>query len=465
MKKIVCTAAALGLLAGLATTASAVEFKISGSYTAEGIYMDKGAGHEVLTSADKAGVAADFNNDFFGGDPVVTTAMIPTYVGGVDLWSDDATSDAWYQHTFIVKPTMKVNDKVSMAAEIRFMDNNVWGSQDDTHADKGIGGSGEIYVRALHMDYDSPIGKVRIGRIATGGYGLDFADNDTRGDRIMWWPNFLAKPWSTLFYIQKNTEHDRYDGSSSSDSDHYEARLNFKNDSLDAGIRYGFTNNNSYTNPDWADNGGTADNHDNELQSVSIFGIYKMDNLFAKGELTHNFGDKTASVEYDNWGGMVQVGGKFGPATPSLMYFYASGDNDLTGDDKAFGSTGTEFTPLYILTGRNTGMLNPDQNALAHILMKQTGVHALVAAVDYAVSDRLTLHGAIGWAKADDEFPTQDDEYGWEYNIGAAYKLLDNLTYEARAGYLDTGDYFKFGDADINTENVFVLSHSLTMTF
>jgi hypothetical protein len=349
---------------------------------------------------------------------------------------------------------MKVNDKVSMAAEIRFMDNNVWGSQDDTHADKGIGGDGEMYIRALHMDYDSAIGKFRIGRIATGGYGLDFADNDTRGNRIMWWPNFLAKPWSTLFYIQKSVEGDRYDLSSSSDTDHYEARLNYKDDSLDGGIRYGYTNAN-------------ASNHDNELQSVSIFGTYKMDNLFAKGELTRNFGDKTASVEYDSWGGMVQVGGKFGPATPSLMYFYASGDTDGIGDDEAFGSTGTEFTPLYILTGRNTGLLNPDQanGGGAHAAMAAAGVHGVVLAVDYAASDRLTLRGALGWAKADDEMSGWDDEYGWEANVGVAYKLLDNLTYEARAGYLDTGDYFKFGEVNLNTENVYILTHSLTMTF
>jgi hypothetical protein len=434
MKKIVSTAAALGLLAGLATTASAVEFKISGSYTAEGIYLDKGNGD------------------------------------GVELNDDNATSDAWYQHTFIIKPTMKVNDKISMGSEIRLADNNVWGNQDDTISAKGLNGLSEIYVRSLYMDYDSAIGKFRVGRVPTGPYGLEFADNDTRANRIMWWPNFLAKPWSTLFYIQKTTENDRYDAlgdnESSSDNDHFEARLNYKDANLDGGIRYGYTNANAKLNQTTF---ALTDTHDDEMQSVSIFGTYKMDNLFVRGELTHNFGNKTASVDYDSWGGMIQAGGKFAALSPSLMYFYASGDTDGTGDDEAFGSTGTEFTPLYILTGRTTGLLNPDLTSGAtgtnHAKMKAAGVHAVVLAADYAVSDRLTLHGAIGWAKADDEQANHDDEYGWEYNIGAAYKLLDNLTYEARAGYLDTGDYFKGANQANNTENVYILTHSLTMTF
>jgi opacity protein-like surface antigen len=101
--------------------------------------------------------------------------------------------------------------------------------------------------------------------------------------------------------------------------------------------------------------------------------------------------------------------------------------------------------------------------------MSTAGVHGVVLAADYAVSDRLKLHGAIGWAQADEAeitgYTNRDDDYGWEYNLGAAYKLLDNLTYEAHFGYLDTGDYFKSTATTDDTENVYLLTHSLTMTF
>ena len=453
MKKVLSTVAALGLVAGLASTASAVEFSMSGNYVAEGIYQDKAVGKETLSTADKADIITEFGLGALG----ITTGMIPTDVGGVNLNDSDASSDAWYQHTFELKPTMKVNDKISMFATIRLADNTIWGNQDggDTAGD-GIGdANGDVYVHHLYMDYASPMGKIRVGRTPAGPYGTSFADTDSRQDRIMLWPSFLKSGgWSTLFYVAKVKEVDAYEyEGSSSDNDHYEARLYYKNENLDSGIRYGFTNNNAVVS------------QEDEKQSVSVYGKYKRENLFFNGELTRNFGDKNATDEYDSWGAMLQLGAKMDALTPSLTYFYASGDNDLTGDAENFGTTGTEFTPLYILTGRQTGLLNQDQaGGVYSMLMNQTGVHAVVAAVDFAASDRLTLHGAIGWAQADDEFNGQDDEYGWEYNVGAAYKLLDNLTYEAHFGYLDTGDYFKFGDA-LDTENVYVLTHHLTMTF
>ncbi len=422
MKKVLSTVAALGLVAGLASTASAVEFSMSGNYVAEGIYFDKGTGN------------------------------------GVDLNTNDASSDAWYQHTFELKPTMKVNDKISMFSTVRLADDSIWGNQDDTAG--SMAANNDVYVHHLYMDYASPIGKIRVGRTPAGPYGTSFADTDVRADRIMLWPSFLKSgSLSTLFYIQKSTEGDAYDATSSSDNDHYEARLYYKNENLDSGIRYGFTNSN-------------AANHDNEKQSASIYGKYKRENLFFNGELTHNFGDNTATVDYDSWGAMLELGAKMDALTPSLMYFYASGDNNSTDtDNEVFGTntttqgvTGSEFTPLYILTGRQTGLLNADQYA-ADTDALSAGVHAIVAAVDFAASDRLTLHGAIGWAQADAEKAGWDDEYGWEYNVGAAYKLLDNLTYEAHFGYLDTGDFFEGGVAGANTENVYLLTHHLTMTF
>ena len=179
---------------------------------------------------------------------------------------------------------------------------------------------------------------------------------------------------------------------------------------------------------------------------------------------------------------MLQVGGKFGNLTPSVMYFYAQGDDKSEDDENNQGllttGTGDMFEPLYILTGRHTGMLNNDLFSNNTGNLSTAGVHAFIVAADYKVSDALTLHGAIGYAEADEAVQTnaagaavapsyagRDDEYGWEYNIGAAYKLLDNLTYEAHFGYLDTGDFFNSTATSNDAENVYMLSHSLTMTF
>jgi hypothetical protein len=435
MKKVLSTVAALGLVAGLASTAAAVEFKMSGKYLVDGAYLSDARG-EGLHVTEAAG--------------------------------ESTPSDAYWLHTFEMKPTMKVNDKISMSATIRLADDTFWGGQEngDTAADRGIGeAAGDVEVWHLYMDYASPIGKMRFGRTPAGPYGTAFNDPDLRRDRVMLWPSFLASgPFSTLFYIQKNTDNFQVNGDETdTDSDTYTARLYYKTDSVDSGLHYSFMND------------MTDDTLSNRKQELTAYGKFKMNNFFLNGELTHFFGEKdwdaaaTLDKDYDSWAGMLQVGGKFDALTPSLMYFYSQGDDNAADDElnNALSTgTGDLFEPLYILTGRHTGMLNNDLFDGYTETMSTAGVHAVVAAVDYAVSNQLSLHGAIGWAQADEtRIVGQDDEYGWEYNVGAAYKLLDNLTYEAHFGYLDTGDFFNEGGAADITENVYVLTHSLTMTF
>ena len=444
MKKVLSTVAALGLVAGLASTAAAVEFKMSGKYYVEGYHLSDGA--------------------------TGTTGVPPVTVKGVDLREgagDNNTSDSWYQHTFEIKPTMKVNDKISMFGTIRLADETVWGNQADGDTVSTSANNNDVYVHHLYMDYASEIGKIRIGRTPAGGYGTTFADTDSRQDRIMWWPSFLPKPFSALLYTGKVTEGDLLatDEGTANDSDHYEARLYFNNDSVDAGIAYSMTNDNTYVT------GAATEDPEKELYKGYI--KYKMDNFFANGEIGYYTGDNSSTVEYDSWGAMVQVGAKFDALTVSGMAFYAQGDdNGADSDNEAFLSatgsgTGTEFEPLYVLTGRTAGLLNRDQASSAYAAdITNSGVQAIVLAADYKVSDRLALHGAVGYAEADEvRTAGQDDEYGFEYNVGAAYKLLDNLTYEAHFGYLDTGDYFKSAPATDDTENVYLLSHHLTMTF
>ena len=456
MKKVLSTVAALGLVAGLASTAAAVEFKMSGKYYVEGYHLSDGARDAVGTGA--------------------TTGSATIDAKGVDLTEgagDNNTSDSWYQHTFEIKPTMKVNDKISMFGTIRLADETVWGNQANGDVVSTSSNNNDVYVHHLYMDYASEIGKIRIGRTPAGGYGTTFVDTDSRQDRIMWWPSFIPKPWSVLLYTGKVTEGDLAigDEGSANDSDHYEARLYFNTDSVDAGIAYSMTNDNTYVT-------GVAADPEKELYKGYV--QYKMDNFFANAEIGYYTGENSTTVDYDSMGAMLQVGGKFDALTVSAMYFYAEGDDTTAdGDNESFLSatgsgTGTEFEPLYVLTGRTAGLLNRDQASSVYTAgITQAGVHALVLAADYKVSDRLALHGAVGYAEADEAVQTggaasyanRDDEYGWEYNVGAAYKLLDNLTYEAHFGYLDTGDYFKSTATTDDTENVYILSHHLTMTF
>lgn len=469
MKKVLSTVAALGLVAGLASTAAAVEFKMSGKYLVEGAYLSdaRGDGVSVL---EKVG--------------------------------ESTPSDAYWLHTFEMKPTMKVNDKISMSSVIRLAQDSIWGTQDDTLGQQmSDDNNSGVYVHQLYMDYASPIGKVRAGRTPAGTYGTNFMDFDKRADRVMFWNDGLPKPLSTLFYIEKATDNTGiHPDETDSDSDTYVARIYYNTDTVDAGFHYGFTNNKTNIDPAGiaavavaedgilTDLGTDGRIRDDQKHQFTAYGKFKMDNFFLNTELTHFAGDvdfdavATTDVDYDSWAAMLQVGAKIDALTVSGTYFYAGGDDKSQDDEagNALGSTGTGdmFEPLYILTGRHTGMLNNDIANYYTATMSQAGAHAFVLAADYTVSNQLSLHGAIGYAQADEEVRTnnagvaatgsylnRDDEYGWEYNVGAAYKLLDNLTYEAHFGYLDTGDFFNSSATTNDAENVYIMTHSLTMTF
>lgn len=466
MKKVLSTIAALGLVAGLASTASAVEFKMSGKYMVEGVYM------------------SDYtDNTIVGGGPG-ENAIMP-----IETSSTNNPSTGYYLHTFEVRPTMQVNDKISMSSVIRLADDTMWGGQTDGDTDvgRGIGNdfggaAGDVYVQQLYMDYASPIGKMRFGRVSAGNWGTPYQDWDNNADRIIWWPSFLASgPLSTQLYIQKSVDNSNIANESAYDSDKYVARVHYKTEALNAGLEYAYGNNlstgaNVVVDP--LDPLFSVTDRSDVKQDVAAFAVYNFANYFVAGEMIHYFGkvdfdDATPDQDYDSWGGLAMVGGKFDALSVSLAYMYNEGD-DMNSNDKenvlnatgASAGTGDMFEPLYILTGRHTGILNNDVNNGLTAASSTAGAHAVVLAADYAVSNQMTLHGAVGWAQADEELITnQDLDYGWEYNVGAAYKLLDNLTYEAHFGYLDAGDFFNLdGTADISN-NVYILTHSLTMTF
>jgi len=151
MKKIISTVAALGLVVGVAGTASAMDFSMSGQYIVEG-YM--------LNNAD-------------GGDNSATT-------GGFDPYNDESGTDSAWLHTFIVKPKLQVNDKIAMFSELRFARYSVWGDQDD------VAGEQNIDVYTLYMEYLSPVGKFRMGRCMVPPWGGEFLSTYTHADRLMW---------------------------------------------------------------------------------------------------------------------------------------------------------------------------------------------------------------------------------------------------------------------------------------
>ncbi len=457
MKKVLSTVAAFGLVAGIATGAAALELKVKGDYTVDGFYVDNGAG------------AAAYDGD--GGRGFVMASDIET------------NSDAWLQHMFNMEAEMVVNDKISMKARVRLIDwGSVWGAQDDTDVNNGH----NMSMERLWMVYKSPIGNWEIGRRPAGAWGLSFLDNAYGGDRIFWNSGKLfGEEFSTYAFYEKLVEGEAYYAETDDmDSDYYEVAGSMKGGWGSATLAYGLK---------LAD-ANNVDIYDINTLTVNTYGFETTANRF-KGvgqfkigtdmgfdtEFDYIFGEKDftnnarTDMDISTFAFIADFNAKFDALTGHAMYFYTSGDNNSRDADiNSYGGPGADFEPLYILTGVFGNILNNDQGTTNPwgAAAKTAGANAFILSADYAVNQDLTLHGGLGYAMADKApkatLPNPvdwDDSYGFEYNVGAAYKLVDNLVYAVHLGYLDSGDFFTMGTTFKDTESIFLASHHLTMSF
>ncbi len=471
MKKVLSTVAALGLVAGIATSASALELKVKGTYTVDGFYMDNSAGAAPIRSVDAA---------TSGGGKGLQLASNP---------GDKTSSDAWLQHMFNIEAEMVVNDKISMMSRVRLIGlGTVWGAQDDTNVQNGH----KMSVERLWMIYKSPIGKWEIGRRSAGGWGLSFVDTATAGDRIYWKSGKLfGDVFSTYAYYEKLLERDAYSGATDNqDADYYEAGATLKGGWGTATLAYGLKQDNTNNSADTTASINTNPALGPIGSTLPAFSGYKINGSRIRGvgqfklggnmgldtEFDYKFGTKdfnhnTLTIQNQDISQLayiVDFNANMANLTGHAMYFHTSGDDNAKDTDlESYGSTGWDFEPLYILTGVFGNILNNYQGATSVFATaaQTAGVNAGVLSADFAATQDLTLHGAIGYAVADKEMAGWNNEYGFEYNAGASYKLLDNLVYAVHLGYLDTGDFFKLGGKYKDTNSILLASHHLTMSF
>lgn len=467
MKKIISTVAALGLVAGFAATASAMEFSMTGKYVLEGYMLNN----------------ADGEDKSFG----TVDGTFPN-AGGFNPYSDEAGTDSAWVQTFLVKPTLKVNDKITMFSEIRFAKDSDWGD-DAADGGPGMGDHRGVDIYHIYMEYMSPVGKLRMGRTPAGSWGSDFMSTSTTANRFMWWPSFVAEPFSLCLYTQKTVEDDWDNNNDDQDSDMYEIDLTYKVDNMNLRAAYDFIN--DKTN---SDNGpAPAASYDRQHNRLKLNADMQFGPVSVLSEYGWQFGDfrdydtEDAGVDEDRdvdaMAFMLDVSTKMDKLDIGLLYFWAEGQDEIDDADDDMTAAmngaldngiGDDFNPYYILTGDHTGMLNSDEYD-ADPFMVQGGVHAIGIHTDFAVSDQLSLHGAVAYALVDEESRVEqmlggvsvDDEYGWEIDLGAKYKLLDNLTYELRGAYFNTGDFFEdiAEAAGQDADDLYLVSHHLTMTF
>lgn len=450
MKKFLSTALALGMVAGLAATASALELKVTGRYVVDGYYIDQGNG-----AADKPNM---------GVWPIE------------DEWAE---ADSFYEHTFITNPDLIINDKIMMKSEIRFIDRaTVWGG----HQETAFGGSTspghvedgqDFSVEKAWLVYDSPIGKWEVGRRPAGAWNGAFVNSSNHADRIMWWFPAMDN-FKSYTFLEKQIEQDGYNwDQENNDKDYYEVAGGYEAEGVKAWLGLGWMQDQRFDMPELGDS-------ETDMYRFKGYGEFAINETFSMAtEWDYKWGEITSpgsDIDTEGVAFILSGMGKFGALGASLHYAFISGDDPGDSDRDAYDATngmGWDFEPLYIMTGNVTNIANGYRGPnLVGTSVRESGVHAVVALADYAASEDLTLHAGLGWAQADEAHIVlapginleADDEYGWEVDLGLAYKLYANLTYELHFGWWAVGDFAE-ANGLLETEDVLLLSHHLSMKF
>ncbi len=448
MKKVLATVAALGLVLGVTANALALDkpgeqaevetttAPVVAQPTAPGVALWSVAGQWVLAGAYLSPGE---------GNPA-----------GAHLTEPADSNDAWYLYSFKILPVLQVNDKIALKGELRFIDRCVSGTSCGSSASER-----DVDFKQLYMEWTSPWGKTRFGRTPAGAWGSKFNNNGTQGDRLMWWPNMLPENWGALIFTQKLSEVDTGTLTSDQDSDGYYIDLSYK-----AG--FGKTIGALWV----ARNATNAATEPFTSMQFRLGGNYTFDAISFEYELNYDFGEQNATQDEKALGLYGDLGYKMQDWKLGFLAFYASGDDNLADNDaEAFlgtaRGTGIDFNPFQILTGDYMNILNGD-NPLAPGIrsdVANAGVWAVQGYASFAMSPALSLSGYVGYAAANEEPTGYDSDYGIEAGIGMGYKLMDNLTYNAHFSYLFTGDFFKEGIPALETHDVYLLAHALSMKF
>lgn len=210
-----------------------------------------------------------------------------------------------------------------------------------------------------------------------------------------------------------------------------------------------------------------------EAEAIYETGEYEADNrtLFLNNTLTPvNFGDR----DIDSLTYKVEAMYESDAASFNLGWASTSGqdfdelmkpDGDITIGNLIYRGLGDDFTPLLILTGDAGG--KPLNNGYTTML---SGADLLYAGASFPLNDKLTLHGAIGQAWAnEDEYTGGDDDLGFEVDLGVTWKAMDNLCCKLVAGYLDEGDEILAGTMLLpgsgDGDATYAVYSEVTMTF
>jgi len=438
MKRFLLVMLALGLITAFSTTAFAADVKVSGQYYAAGMYVDK-------TSLKK-----DYSN-----------------------------STAFYFQLLRVRTDFIVSPGLTLVTRFDAME-RAWGAARGSSTTTDVDSAGTIAENEniafdwAYINYKAPIGVFNVGIMNKGTTGTAFGNNIAPAARIKYaytyGPVFVEVQTSKLeekSYTAKNTTATWTDA----DRDEYgiEAAYSWKGGKAGVNVTY---NRDARKRP-------TATPFTKVYWQVVPYAMAKIGPVALEAELGYvtgkeeDYDNATTDVKMTGLSGYVDALADFGMFYAGGTFAYVSGDKP--GTAKKEGGTlsgGRDWNPCLILfsyydtyrwAGPIRGWHNDPKgdvnNAMANAFFYQGRVGVR------PIAD-LNIMASLAYAYADKK-PSGylEKDYGMEFDVTATYKITNNLSYMLGAGYLWTGDYFKYDSAANKVDDNFMVINKLTLTF
>ena len=452
----------LGLIVAVSTQAMAVDVKFSGEYYAAGLYLDK----------------TTLNKD-----------VVLTNPGPPPVYQAAGQSTAFYFQRLRLNATFVVSPGLMLITRADIM-KRAWGaarSAPGTALDRMSAGTAaeneNIAFDWMYIDYKSPIGQLRVGYMTDGAWGTVFMDTSTPKGKIAW--SYNAPNWMYTIQVVKMAESSRRAiapgiNAADIDGDKYctAFRYNWKN--AEAGILIGLGRD--------AGKKPAPDNYKGLYNNFMPYAKAQIGPVKLQAEAIYFIGKlkdfeddaAKADVQLSALSAWVDATADFGRIYFGGTVAYVAGDDPGTADkaegDALRNNGGRDWNPCLIMWNeeRNywAGALPGHDNAAqtgpmynAWFFQGRAGVRPIdkldiLASVSYANADKKP------WANPlDSSTAYLYNDYGYEVDLTATYKITQNLSYMLGAGYLFTGKYFKGASEANAVSNDYLLINKLTLTF
>ncbi len=453
MKRFWLILLSIGLLTIFSTAAYAVDVKFSGEFTAAGVYLNK----------------TNLNGD---------SAVVANNTG---------PSTAFYFQRLRVRTDLVVSPGLTVITRVDAME-RAWGATrtgtGTTLAVDSAGTTAEnenIAFDWAYINYQSPVGLFSVGIMNDGSTGTIFGDTLAPAARIKY--SYTAGPATLNLAVTKVKEQSSTSSAavaySDADNDKYgiEGVYSWKGGKAGMNVNY-------YRYAELRPATSTTPNSKRTYYAFTPYAVAKIGPVDLQAEFNWATGKYTEyesglnEVKLDNMSGWIDAKATFGSIYFGGTFAYVSGEDDSTADKKEGGTLkgGRDWSPNLIMWNYDRSMWLGELKSAHLAAGKGFGTSGMENAFLYQgrvgvkPTDKLDVMASLTYANADKKPIVAgtsyiSNDYGYELDVTATYKLTSNLTYMLGAGYLVTGDYFK-GTSSANTvQNDYLVINKLTLTF